>query len=419
MEQQYVKNNDSQTEQIEELRAALVEAERANQAKSTFLSSMAHDIRTPLNVIIGFTQLACEYKDDPKKVEEYHKKILASSNHLLDLINDVLDISKIESGKVSLNISEFSVSDMIENVEASIRSQTEERAQNFQIELRDVRHNYLMGDKLRMDQVLLNLLSNAVKYTPIGGEISLQVEQKHCIDSNMVTFCITVEDNGSGMSEEFQKILFEPFTRETTGVAGKVQGTGLGMTITKNLIELMGGTIRVESRQREGSRFFVEIPLSIAEHGQEQQDNRESFYKLKQESILRGMHILVAEDNDLNAEILSELLGVVGATCEVVFDGQQLVEHFEASVPGKYDLILMDIEMPVMDGYEATRRIRNSSHLMSQGIPIIAMTANAFQEDIYKALEAGMDAHVAKPIDMMVLERTVVSVMGGRRRKQA
>ena len=518
-------------------------AEEANRAKSSFLSNMSHDIRTPMNAIIGFAALLARDAENPEKVREYTKKITSSSQHLLGLINDILDISKIEAGKTTLNLSNENIMELIEGIDGIIRPQMKAKGHSFEVYSKDIRHESVVMDKLRLNQILLNLLSNAVKYTPDGGMVVLTVQEFPCKNRQLAHFRFIVKDNGYGMSEEYMKTLFQAFTREEDSVTNKIQGTGLGMAITKNLLDLMGGTIGVESEKGKGTVFTVDLNLQINEQeidqsfwkkqgitrllvvddeeviGQNIQltmegtgvtvdyrldgksaieavkealaqndpyhvvlldwkmpgmDGLETAKRIREEvlenvpililtsydtseideeraanldaflakpffltsfrqkvdmilnhesasapeegkedeqSVLQGMHILVAEDNEINAEILSEMLKISGASCEIYENGQLAMEAFGKSVPGQYQLILMDVQMPVMNGYEATKAIRQLDHPLAQTIPIIAMTANAFAEDVRDALEAGMNAHVAKPVDMAVLEQAVRKVM--------
>ena len=517
-------------------------AEEANRAKSSFLSNMSHDIRTPMNAIVGFTALLGRDAERPDKVREYTQKITASSQHLLGLINDILDISKIEAGKTVLNLSDESIVELIENIDSIIRPQMKAKGHTFEVYSLDLKHEHVVMDKLRLNQILLNLLSNAVKYTPEGGRVTLTVQELPQYTRQLVRYRFVVADNGYGMSPEYVKKIFHAFTREEDSVTNKIQGTGLGMAITKNLLDLMGGKITVDSEKGKGSTFTVELELHISEqsidhdfwrkHGitrllavddeevicqniqmamestgvaveyaldgrtavelvkRSDQEGRlydivlldwnmpdingietarrirrevpgnipililtsydwpeieeeatavkvdafipkpffltsfrkkvdsllshhtpESGEESREQSILNGMSILVAEDNEINAEILCELLNMTGASCQICENGQLAVEAFAKSTPGQYQLILMDVQMPVMTGYEATRAIRGLEHPLAGTIPIIAMTANAFAEDIRDALEAGMNAHVAKPIDMSVLEQTVRSVL--------
>ena len=390
-------------------------AEEANRAKSSFLSNMSHDIRTPMNAIVGFAALLARDAENPDKVREYTKKITSSSQHLLGLINDILDISKIEAGKTTLSLSDENMIDLIGNIDSIIRPQMKEKGHHFEIHTKDLEHEYVAVDKLRLNQILLNLLSNAVKYTPKGGRVSLTVQEFPQSARQLVHFRFIVEDNGYGMSKEYLKNLFVAFTREEDSVTNKIQGTGLGMAITKNLLDLMGGTIAVDSEKGRGSVFTVDLDLHISEQAIDENNCQKadtiSGQDTEGESILKGLNILVAEDNEINAEILEELLDMEGAVCDICENGQIAADTFAKSVPGQYNLILMDIQMPVMNGYEAVRVIRSIDHPCSETIPVIAMTANAFAEDVRDALAAGMNAHVAKPVDMAVLRDAVREVM--------
>ena len=388
-------------------------AEAANNSKSAFLSNMSHDIRTPMNAIVGFSALLSRDADNPDKVREYTRKISASSQHLLGLINDVLDMSRIESGKTTLNLSEESLSCIVEEIDTIIRPQMNAKGHTFEVDAHGVVHNSIVVDKVRLNQICINLLSNAVKYTPAGGHVFFRVSECS-LSGNTAHYEIVVSDNGYGMSEAFQKHIFDSFSREEDSRTSKIQGTGLGMAITKNLVDLMGGSIHVQSKKGEGSTFTVDIPLKIAKNRSHAAAHRETPAQAVQGddvSILRGKHILIAEDNDLNAEILSALLEREGAIVYIRENGQQALHAFVSSAPETYDLILMDVQMPVMNGYEATSAIRESGHLQARSIPIIAMTANAFTEDIQDALKSGMNAHVAKPVDMNVLKDTIKAVL--------
>ncbi len=529
-----------------QLGEALHAAQIASNSKTTFLSNMSHDIRTPMNAILGFTTLLGKDADNPEKVREYTKKITASGNHLLSLINDVLDVSKIESGKVVLTIDEFTLNNMISSVDAIIRPMAEARRQQFEVTVTGVNHELLLGDETRLNQILINLLSNAVKYTQEGGSIWLRIIGMEQHSPQYEHFRIEVEDNGYGMTPEFMETIFDAFTRAENSTTNKVQGTGLGMAITKNIVELMGGTINVASREGEGTIFTVELELRLPKEKKDRQfwqhkgifrilavdqdeeicqgiqmlmeqagvaveyalNGEEGIRKLRQayeqgqeyqtilldwklpgmgcletarqiraltseyipilfltssdqegteeekeaaasgvcgflekpffvsaleeklqelltgpdgsepeeiieEGALIGMHFLVAEDNEINAEILTELLGIEEADCEIMENGRLAVECFNRAEPGTFDAILMDVQMPVMNGYEATRAIRSLEREDAKTIPIIAMTANAFAEDVKDAMDAGMDAHVAKPVDMELLKKTVCRLIRG------
>lgn len=523
-----------------QLQAALQAAQAANQSKTMFLSNMSHDIRTPMNAILGFAMLLDKYADDPKQVREYTKKITVSGQHLLGLINDILDISKIESGKVILSIGEFALKDMISSIDAIIRPAAKGKNQNFEITVTGIRYERLLGDETRINQILINLLSNAVKYTQPGGNIWLRIIGLEQRSSQYEHIRIEVEDNGYGMTPEYLEKIFDAFTRAENSTTNKVQGTGLGMAITKNIVELMGGTIEVASEVGAGSLFVVELELRIpdikaderfweqrgisrilvvddnpdncqavqllmqglgiridaAYSGEEALQMRkaaceagedyhvilldwkmpgidgvetarqlraavskhipillltaydwneiqeeavragidgflqkpflkaafqEKILELTKETdtneksvadaeagILEGRHFLVVEDNEINSEILAEILSIEGASCEVVENGQLAVERYKQTKPGSFDAILMDVQMPVMNGYEATRVIRALEGDDAGRMPIIAMTANAFAEDVKDAMDAGMTAHIAKPIDIEVLKRTII-----------
>ncbi|MDO5799344.1 MAG: response regulator [Eubacteriales bacterium] len=384
-------------------------AQEANRSKSSFLANMSHDIRTPMNAIVGITSLIEHDCDDGEKVKEYAKKIEISSQHLLGIINDVLDMSKIETGKTTLKYVDFSISELIQEMNTVFRPQTDEKHQTFVIAGENIRHDWVNGDRVRLMQIFTNLLSNAVKYTQTGGTIQFVVEECQTNSSVYAKFRFLVKDNGMGMVPDFKDKIFDAFTREESSLTNKIQGSGLGMAITRNLVEVMGGTIDVESIKGYGSCFEVLIDFKIAE------DRAVSFASQTEKeeldgNVLKGMRFLCAEDNELNAEILTELLKIEGAACTICENGEEILKSFEQSAPGEYDMILMDIQMPVMNGYEATRAIRRSSHELAKTIPIIAMTANAFSEDIQHSLAAGMNAHISKPVDMKRLEKTIRSI---------
>lgn len=392
---------------------ALRIAENANQSKSYFLSNMSHDIRTPMNAIVGFASLLSNEAGNPDKVREYTAKIMTSSQQLLGLINDVLDMSRIESGKTILNLSKESLAEIVEGIDTIIRPQMSAKGHTFDIDVRDVLHDTVVVDRVRLNQICMNLLSNAVKYTPNNGHVRFELSEIST-SGNAAHYKIVVSDNGYGMNEEFVTHIFDSFTREEDSRTSKIQGTGLGMAITKNLVDLMGGTISVKSKKGVGSAFTVNIPLQISQTQETQSMQRfkqTDDADTNQDSIFAGMHILAAEDNELNAEILEAMLEMAGATCEICENGARVLKAFLNSRPGQYDLILMDVQMPEMNGYEAARAIRKSDHEMAGIIPIIAMTANAFTEDIQNAMKSGMTAHVSKPLDMTILEETVRNII--------
>ena len=387
-------------------------AQEANRSKSSFLANMSHDIRTPMNAIIGITSLIRHDAGDKGKVIEYADKIDTSSQHLLGIINEVLDMSKIEAGKTVFKYSDFSIPDFIQELDIIFRSQIYEKKQTLTITKENIRHEWVNGDQVHLMQIFSNLLSNAIKYTQEGGEIQLLAEECESNSSVYAKYRFLVCDNGMGMSADFKDRIFDAFTRAENSLTNKIQGTGLGMAITKNLVDLMGGTIDVESEPGQGSCFEVFMDLKIAE---ERSASPASQAETEEQdgNILKGMRFLCAEDNELNAEILTELLKIEGAECTICENGKRVLETFEQSVPGDYDMILMDVQMPVMNGYEATKAIRRSSHELAKTIPIIAMTANAFSEDIQHSLAAGMNAHISKPVDMKTLEKTIRSIKSG------
>ena len=387
-------------------------ASYASQSKSDFLANMSHDIRTPMNAITGITSLLEHDAGNEEKVREYAKKIDVSAQHLLGIINDVLDMSKIEAGKTVFKYSDFSILELMQEIQMMFRPQAEGKHQMMVMNHDNIEHEWVNGDKVHMMQIFSNLLSNAVKYTQEGGKIQFLVEEYETKSRAYAKYRFVVSDNGMGMSADFKDTIFDAFTRAESSLTNKIQGTGLGMAITRNLVEAMGGTIDVESELGQGSCFEVFMDLKIAEDrsvalaAQEETDEQD-------DNILQGMRFLCAEDNELNAEILTELLKIEGAECTICENGEDVLKAFEQSAPGDYDMILMDVQMPVMNGYEATKAIRRSSHKLAKTIPIIAMTANAFSEDIQHSLAAGMTAHVSKPVEMKVLEKTIRSIKSG------
>ena len=387
-------------------------AQEANRSKSSFLANMSHDIRTPMNAITGITSLLEYDAENEEKVREYAKKIDVSAQHLLGIINDVLDMSKIEAGKTVFKYSDFSILELMQEIQMMFRPQAEGKHQMMVMNHDNIEHEWVNGDKVHMMQIFSNLLSNAVKYTQEGGKIQFLVEEYETKSRAYAKYRFVVSDNGMGMSADFKDTIFDAVTRAESSLTNKIQGTGLGMAITRNLVEAMGGTIDVESELGQGSCFEVFMDLKIAEDrsvalaAQEETDEQD-------DNILQGMRFLCAEDNELNAEILTELLKIEGAECTICENGEEVLKAFEQSAPGDYDMILMDVQMPVMNGYEATKAIRRSSHKLAKTIPIIAMTANAFSEDIQHSLAAGMTAHVSKPVEMKVLEKTIRSIKSG------
>ncbi len=524
------------------LSEALSMAQAANKAKSTFLSSVSHDIRTPMNAIMGFIPLLQEEADNPKHVQEYTQKISAASQHLLGLINDVLDMNKIESGDAVLKISELNLAEIIDEINTIIRPQANAKKQRFEIATKSLTNEHLLGDRLRINQILINILSNSVKYTQSGGNIRMVVDEVQQVDKSYSRIRFTISDDGMGMSEEYQKVIFEPFSREQSAVSSNIQGTGLGMAITKSLVDMMHGSIKLESRLGEGSTFIVELELlkqkkeddskfwskhgvtrmiiaddeedvcrdivrkmtgtgvevhyatrgiqvikmiqnaqkegnpydlilldwkmpgmdgmataqlirenysekipillftaydwreieqEALEIGVEQFLQKPFFMSSFKEAIQRmkgteqkdtlndhkrdfmaGKRVLVAEDIAVNQLVIRKLLSTLKAECEIAEDGQKAVEKFVNAPADRYDLILMDIQMPVMNGYDATRAIRTSGHPSAKGIPIVAMSANAFVEDVRNALDAGMNAHISKPVVFEKLIETLQEMLG-------
>ena len=383
---------------------AMTLAENASKAKTDFLSNMSHDIRTPMNAIFGISQLMEHEIDQPDKLRGHIEKLQSSSQHLLSLINDVLDMSRIESGKASLHIEPLNLPEQLSQITDIVRAAAAEHHQALTIDTNQILHQNILGDSTRLRQILINILSNAVKYTPDGGAILFEVQELPRDGHTYARYQFRVTDNGIGMTPEFQQHLFDPFARAESSLTNKIQGTGLGLAITKSLIEMMGGTIRVESALGKGSCFEVMLEFKI--------DTNASAAKPEAStpdgaSTLNGMRFLCAEDNAINAEILEALLEMAGASCTIYPNGKELVDAFAAVRPGEYDMILMDVQMPVMNGYEATRAIRSSANPLGQTIPILAMTANAFSEDVQRSLDAGMDAHLSKPVDLKALEETV------------
>lgn len=376
------------------LQLAVQRETKANLAKREFLFNMSHDIRTPMNAIIGFTALAQTHIDDRGQVEDYLKKISVSSQHLLSLINDVLDMSRIESGKVTLEAKPVHLPELVHELRDIIQAVVSEKDLSLTLDTVGVENEDVIADPLRLEQILINVLANAVKFTPDGGQISLWIVQKDTAPAGDADFEFHIKDNGIGMSEEFQKHIFEQFARERTSTVSKIQGTGLGMAITKSLVDMMGGRITVKSEQGKGSEFTISLrfPIGEAKTGQTPPAAKASAFT--------GKKLLVVEDNELNLEIASTLLKEAGFEVDTAENGKIAVEKVEAASADRYDLILMDIQMPEMDGYEATRRIRALPDARKAALPIVAMTANAFEDDRKNALHAGMNGHIAKPLDI-------------------
>ena len=379
--------------QKEALTQALAAAKQASKAKTTFLNSMSHDIRTPMNAIIGFTTLAQAHLEDHDRVKDYLSKISTSSDHLLDLINSILDMSRIESGAVKLDEKAVHLPDLLNDLRMMIQSLVDAKNLNLLIDTRDVVHEDVLMDKLRLNQVLLNIVGNAVKFTPPGGDIIIRLIEKPCSLKHYATYEFSVKDNGIGMTKEFVGHIFDMFSREYSSTVSGIQGTGLGMAIAKNIVEMMGGDMQVESEEGKGSMFTVTLNLCLASEPVKEEEKKKSY-------DYSGKHVLLVEDNKLNREIATSILEETGMSVDSVEDGDIAVAAISKEPAGKYDLILMDVQMPRMDGYTATREIRTLSDDKKANIPIVAVTANVFEEDRKKAIESGMNGHIIKPISI-------------------
>ncbi len=391
-----------------EARKAQIQAEKANAAKSDFLFNMSHDIRTPMNALLGYSELIKRELTDPKLLD-YQEKMEQSGNLLLSIINNVLDMARIESGKVELDEDYVKIRDIYQGVYKIFQAEAKKKGIRLEMEY-EVQHEHVICDETKTREVFLNLISNGVKYTTAGGRVTIRIKEIACEREGYVRIQTQVIDTGIGMSEEFLPSLFEAFSRERNTTAGKVAGTGLGMPIIKKYIDMMGGNIEVESKLGEGSRFTVIMEYRIADKGYYQQDTDPS-QDTEETDLISGKHVLLAEDNDLNAEIAEFILEDMGLVVDRVEDGIQCVARMEQKPAGTYDLILMDIQMPNMDGYKATLAIRRLADKKKAGIPIIAMTANAFEEDRKKAFEIGMNGHIAKPVDGEKVKKTILSVL--------
>lgn len=390
-----------------ELEKAVLEAKNANEAKTRFLFNMSHDIRTPMNAIIGFSELLEKHIDEKDKAIDYLGKIKSSSNFLLSLINYVLEMARIESGKLALKEEVGCVTELIESLTDVFEPGVKKKFITYSCET-DIQHKYVIGDETKVREIFINIIGNSVKYTPEGGKISVSVKEEPFEKENYIAYRIIVEDNGIGMSKEYLPHIFEEFSREHTSTESKVTGTGLGLPIVKSLIDMMGGTIEVESQLGCGTKMNVVLPFELASEKQILEEKQKEKEKIS-DSIL-GKRVLLAEDNELNAEIAMTVLKENGLKAERAANGKQCMEMLKKMPEDYYDMILMDIQMPEMDGYEATRRIRNLDDARAD-IPIVAMTANAFEEDRQKALESGMNAHVSKPVDMNMLFKVMVQIL--------
>lgn len=402
----------------EALREACEAANHANEAKSEFMSRMSHDIRTPMNAIIGMTEIAGRYLDDRERVTDCLEKIKVSSRHLLSLINEVLDMSKIESGKIELAEEEFSLSELIDNLVTMIRPSVQQKNHTLQVQIADMEHPRVVGDPVRLQQIFMNILGNSVKYTPEGGTLSVEVRENTSAMRGYGSYVFVFADNGIGMSEEFLAKLFEPFSREEDSRVSKIEGTGLGMAIARNIARKMSGDILVESTEGEGSRFTVELSLKIVD-APKQEAAAASEKKVQKEvqslskDTLAKKRLLLVEDNELNREIAEEIISQTGVRVESAENGREASERFGRMPENYYDMIFMDIQMPVMNGYETTQAIRNLSRADAVRIPIIAMTANAFTEDVRRSREAGMNEHLTKPLDIGELMKCLEKWLGG------
>ena len=415
-----------QKQKDEVLAHALEAAQQANKAKTTFLNSMSHDIRTPMNAIVGFTALARTHIGDRAQVQDYLGKISAASAHLLSLINDILDMSRIESGMLELRESEVHIPDLLQDLRTMVQNLVNEKNQNLHIDMQDIAHENVFTDKLRLNQVLLNIVGNAIKFTQAGGDITIQVIEKPFSEKGYTTVEFSVKDNGVGMSKEFLGHIFETFTREYSTTVSGIQGTGLGMAITKNIVDVMGGDIRVESEKGKGSVFTVTLNMRIVDEFAAKQTRVPALRTAFTQSVTRGdvenpegekenrkaydysgKRVLLVEDNELNREIATAILEDAGMAVDCAEDGDIAVSVINNAPGDQYDLIFMDIQMPKMDGYTATREIRTLPDNRKANIPIVAMTANAFDEDKRKCYESGMNGHIIKPIGIEAIAKVL------------
>ena len=422
---------EKEAQQKKTLEEALSASQQAAVARRVFLRNMSHDIRTPMNAVIGFTNLAIQTDDDPGKVKEYLSKILISSKHLLGIVNNVLEISRIESGQMDLEETQCDLLDIVNETDVIIRTQAQSRNQIFTIDVSQLQDSIVFCDKLRVKEILVNLLGNAVKYTPRGGTISLTVQQLPCSYEALGNYEIHVKDNGCGMSTEFLKKVFLPFERQSDSTKSRIQGTGLGMSITKGFVDMMNGTIDVLSEENKGTEFIVRLQFRLADSSaassssekagiscapsvssiEEVKHFNDSELSSHNELYFAGRRLLLVEDNELNREIAATVLTKAGFKVDIAENGAIAVIKIAASPAGHFDAVLMDIQMPVMDGYTATRQIRLLKEHGGDTVPVIALSANAFEEDKKASFEAGMNGHLAKPINVVELLETLSVIL--------
>lgn len=397
------------------LKDALEEAQKANHAKSDFLSNMSHDIRTPMNAVVGFSELAIEHVDEPEVVKDYLEKIRSSGDHLLMLINDILDMSKIESGRLHIETEPCSIRDIIENIGRIVEADARSNGVTFTANLENIVGERVLCDKLRLNQILLNCVGNSIKFTPAGGFVDIEVQRLPGEDEKHADYSFIIADTGIGMSKEFVAHMFEPFERERNSTISRTVGTGLGMSITKNLVEMMNGTIGVESREGEGTTYMITIPFEILPElacGTNSESGNPDDVSIEQmQEFIKGRHLLLVDDNSTNRLLARGVLKSKEITADEAVNGQEAIDIVAKSKPGTYDLILMDVQMPVMDGYEASDRIRALDDPALANIPILAMTANAFEEDRTECLKHGMNDHIAKPYKPDQLVRKLYNLL--------
>ena len=391
------------------LAATAKEADSANKAKTVFLSTMSHDIRTPMNAIIGLTTIAEKNIGDSKSVSDSLNKIKLASNHLLTLINDILDISKVEHGNISLSPVRFSVIELAENLENMVLPMVQQKNIDFRFQKNNITWEYLNADQLRINQVFINILSNAIKYTPDNKQVYVDLSEEPCGKEGFIKLVYKVADKGIGMPESFMEIMYEPFMRQTDSRINTIQGTGLGLAITKKMVDLMGGKIECQSKEGEGTTFIVTLELEVSE------SERNAAAQEETDADLTDVKVLVVEDMDVNWEIISTLLEMYGIKCRRAENGKVAVDTLRNIQSGEFDVVFMDIQMPVMNGLEATREIRKLENPYAANIPIIAMTADAFSENVAECFEAGMNAHIAKPIDINNVVRELKKIRKAKR----